>query len=158
MMQTCKNFEQDLVLYYYGECEGEDRNKVAAHLIVCRSCRRFLQELSAMLQVAAKTDEPSAAFWESYSREMRYKLADLEDERSWLGAFFAWFPVWRPAWAAVVAFLLVVSFAGAVWHSKEHPANQKLAEIAVIEQNMEFFRTMDLLSAVDFLEALDGKG
>lgn len=72
---VCKDFEQDLVLYYYGECDGAERNRVEAHLGGCTSCRLFLDDLRTLLSLSVNPDEPPQSFWESYIREMRAKLA-----------------------------------------------------------------------------------
>jgi predicted anti-sigma-YlaC factor YlaD len=72
---TCRDFERDLVLYYYGECNRTERNRVEAHLKSCASCHLFLDDLRTLLSLTVSLDEPPQSFWESYLREMQTKLA-----------------------------------------------------------------------------------
>ena len=44
--ETCKNFGEDLILYYYGEWQGTERDRVEKHLKDCARCESFLEELS----------------------------------------------------------------------------------------------------------------
>ena len=160
--ETCKDIAEDLVLYHYGECAGKDRSRVEAHFIVCVSCRRFLDELRTILPLTAKPDEPSKAFWDSYSREMRQKLAAMEERTSWRSGVFSHFRPWSvPTVAAALVLLLVVAltFTRGIWQpqmrmSKEEP----VVQVHLVAENLEFFKTMDLLDSIDILETLDAKG
>ena len=78
----CTNFEQDLVLYYYGECDRKDHLRVETHLEGCGSCRRFLDELCRLLPLTSKLDQPDEAFWDAYSREIHGKLAEVREKPS----------------------------------------------------------------------------
>ena len=43
---ACKDFEEDLVLYYYGDGSENERIRVQGHLQTCSSCREFLEDLA----------------------------------------------------------------------------------------------------------------
>ncbi len=158
---TCKDIEENLVLYHYGECAGKDRNKVEAHLVVCVSCRRFLDKLRTIPPLTVKPDEPPKAFWDSYSREMRQKLAAVEERASWRSGVFSHFRPWSvPTVAAALVLLLVVAltFTRGIWQpqqplSKEEP----LVQMQPVAENLEFFETVDLLDSIDLLETLDAR-
>src|SRR5437773_465220 len=38
---ACRDFEEDLVLYYYGEGSGAERSRVESHVKACSRCSRF---------------------------------------------------------------------------------------------------------------------
>ncbi|MFQ5849154.1 MAG: anti-sigma factor family protein [Candidatus Binatia bacterium] len=155
---ACKDFEQELVLYYYGECVGADRNRVETHLEGCVSCRRFLEDLQMLLPLTAKADEPDEAFWDAYSREMHKKLAAVEENGSrWkkLLTFFRPWPV--PALATALVLVLALTFTKGLWRSQRLPLEeQALLEILPIAENLDFFKSMEFLDAMDLLEALGG--
>ncbi len=39
---ACKSFEEDLVLYYYGEISDTERRPIEQHLSSCQSCQQIL--------------------------------------------------------------------------------------------------------------------
>src|SRR5437867_2476923 len=106
---ACDKFEPDLVLYHYGELLGEERVAVEGHLQTCEPCRLYLQGLESFLPLTLKQDEPPQIFWSDYDREMRQKLAEAREKRSWwrrLESFLQPWPVPAIAMAAVVALAL----------------------------------------------------
>lgn len=158
--KACKEFEEDLVLYYYGEWEGEERDRVENHLRICKRCEGFLQELSQILAQSPESDEPPQAFWEQYSREMHEKLAVLEEEIPWWKRLFALHSPWMYG-AVATAFGLILSlvlaFGGGKWlqkHSSEEPIPQ---EIQAVSGELEFLESMDLIEVLDLLEAVEPK-
>jgi anti-sigma factor RsiW len=155
---ACKELEQDLVLFYYGDLNGTDRSKVEAHLTACPSCALYVKELGAILPITVQPDEPEPAFWDNYSREMRRKLAEIDERKSWWQAVETWFQPWRlPALAttAVVVLALTLTFGKAVWRDREAPPDEEaLMEVLPMAENLEFFRTMEVLDAMDLLEYL----
>lgn len=159
---ACKEFEQELVLYYYGEHGGEERKKVEKHLEACASCRQFLEDLRRLLPLTVKPDEPSLPFWESYSREMRTKLASLGQKNRWRSALVSLFRPWSvPALATAVVLILALTltFGKRIWRPQDFPVEEAgLMEILPMAENVEFFKTMDLLDSLDLLEAAGGLG
>src|SRR3989338_1013869 len=75
--RACKEFEQDLVLYYYGERGREESKELENHLEGCGSCRQFLADLRRLLPLTVKPDDPPQPFWENYSKEMQERLAAI---------------------------------------------------------------------------------
>lgn len=153
----CKEFEQDLVLYHYGECAEPERDRVEKHLQGCSSCQRFLADLRRLLPMTIKRDEPPPVFWQSYSGEMRRKLAATEPKGPWwkgIGALFGPWPVPALATAAVVILALALTFGKRAWRPQDLPPEEEgMMEILPIAENLEFFKNMELLDSLELLEA-----
>src|SRR5918992_5437511 len=90
----CSELEQDLVLLHYNELNDAERQRLEAHLSDCAACRQSLGELADLLPQAIAADEPPPAFWNSYSRELGQKLAQLAEREPWWRKFFAMFQTW----------------------------------------------------------------
>lgn len=161
---ACKPFEEDLVLYYYGELGGNERTAVEDHLAACQPCRLYLKELETILPLAVEPDAPPQSFWDDYSREMRRKLAEASERRSWWRRVTLFSGPWAiPASAtALVALLaLTLTFGKGFWTSKEVPRDDEaFMEILPMAENLEFFETMEVLDTMDLLEnmTIAGKG
>lgn len=159
---ACKDFEQDLVLYYYGECVGTERNRLGTHLEGCAACRHFLEELRTLLPLTAKPDQPPQAFWESYSREMHRKLAAVGPTAPWWKDFFSFLRPWPvPALATALVLVLALTFTltKGLWRSEKRLADEEaVLEVLPMAENLEFFKTMDLIESMDLLEALERTG
>lgn len=157
---NCKNFEQDLVLYYYDECDKKDHIRVETHLEGCVSCRRFLKELRQLLPLTSKLDEPDEAFWDAYSREIHGKLAEVSEKPPWwnkiLTLFHPW-PVPALATALILVVALTLTFTKGMWRSQGTPPEEMtLLEILPVAENLEFFEAMEILDALDLLEDVGG--
>ena len=159
---ACQEFEQDLVLYYYREYEGEERKKVEKHLEACVSCQQFLEDLRQLLPLTIKPDAPPQVFWESYSKEMERKLTSVEPKGRWwkeLAWLFRPWPVPALATALVLILALTLTFGKRVWRAQDLPFEEEgIMEILPMAENIEFFKAMDLLDSLDLLEAAGGLG
>jgi Putative zinc-finger len=157
---ACKQFEEDLVLYYYGELGGNERTTVEGHVASCQACRFYLKELESILPLTVKPDEPPQEFWDDYSREMRRKLADAGERRSWwqsLALFSRPWAIPASATAFVAVLALTVTFGKGFWTSKEVPRDDEaFMEILPMAENLEFFETMEVLDTMDLLENMGG--
>lgn len=157
---ACKEFEQELILYYYQDCTGTERHRVESHLASCASCRTFLEELKSLLPATVKTDETSPAFWQSYSRELRAKLAAEEEKSGWwrtISFLFRPWPVPAMATALILAFALTVTFTKGWWSPQTQGRDKEPVEIAGVADNLDFFKSLDFLDSMDLLEAVEGK-
>lgn len=159
---ACKEFDQDLVLYYYGECVETERGRVETHLEGCASCRLFLEDLRTVLPLTVKPDEPPQAFWEGYSKEIRLKLAAVEQKGRWwrdlLAPLRPW-PVPALATALVLILALTLTFGKRVWRTQDLPPEEEgVMEILPMAENLEFFKAMDLLDSLELLEVGAGLG
>src|SRR4029077_10745106 len=91
---ACKPFEEDLVLYYYGELDSPGRTAVESHIQGCGPCRSYLKEMQEILPLAVTPDEPAEQFWEDYSREMRRKLTQAGERKSWWQSLTSFLQPW----------------------------------------------------------------
>ncbi|HET8563064.1 MAG TPA: zf-HC2 domain-containing protein [Candidatus Binatia bacterium] len=157
---ACKDFEQDLVLYYYGELSGADRSKIEAHSESCERCRLYLKELASILPRTVEPDEPPQTFWDNYSREMRHKLAAIQERKSWWETVASLFRPWQVSALAatmVVVLALTLTFGNRIWRTEPPPDEETLVEVLPMVRNLEFFTTMEVLDAMDFLEYWGGQ-
>ncbi len=158
----CEAHEEDLVLYFYGDLSGAELRHVENHLRECTACAAYVKELGVLLPMTVNPDDPPAPFWDNYSREMRRKLADLEQAPSWWRALATFLKPWAiPALAtsAVVALALTFTLGKGVFHGKDVPPDDdSLVEILPIAENLDFFSNMEVLDAMDLLEFMGGQG
>lgn len=154
---ACKEFEQDLVLYYYEECAGPERSRAEKHLQSCALCQQFLADLRRLLPLTIKQDEPPQVFWQSYSKEVRRKLATAEQKGRWwsdLAALLRPWPVPALATALVLILALTLSFGKRVWRPQDLPPEEEgIMEVLPMAENLEFFKAMDMLDSLELLEA-----
>ena len=59
---ACRDFEEDLVLYYYGEGSEAERSRVESHVKACSRCSRFLDDLRKLLPQIARPEELPQSF------------------------------------------------------------------------------------------------
>jgi hypothetical protein len=152
--------EEDLVLYYYKELAGAEQTQVETHIKDCAPCRLYLQEMTSILPSTVMADDPPETFWTDYNREMRLKLSEAREKKTWWQNLVGLLQPWpRSAWAmaAVVALALTITLGKTLWQSPEPaPDDQALIEAMPVAENLEFFKNMDVLDAMDFLESSDG--
>jgi hypothetical protein len=153
---TCAGFEEDLVLYHYGELDAAERAKVADHVQSCQRCQSSLKEMSSILPLAVKSDEPPQAFWDDYSRELRHKLTAARTGRSWWHGLISFLQPWTvPVYgtAAVALLAIILAIGKGFWSSAEIPQeDETFMEILPASENLDFFKTMEVLDAMDVLE------
>ena len=153
---ACKEFEADLVLYYYGDDSEADHLRVERHCGECERCRRFLEDLQSLLPRMAVPQELPETFWDRYYNEMVEKLALQRERRSWWQNLFTPIRIWAlPAFGtAVVAALALFLVFGRAEHKAVPP--QIPQEILTDSNSLEFFNSMDLLESLGTLEKNDG--
>ncbi len=152
--KSCGSSEQDLVLYHYGESKEPERHRMEAHLETCGSCRDFLADLRRLVPLTVKADDPPNVFWESFSREMRQKLAVCEQKVPGWDAIPFFFRSWLvPATAALVVVLaILVTLTKGLWGPQQTSPEHKVMLEPVTEE-LDFFKSLDLLDSLDLLEA-----
>lgn len=159
---ACENLEQELVLYYYGELPEPDRAKLDTHFETCRACALYLKQLENLLPLTRKADEPPQAFWDAYSRELQHKIAGVKEKKSWWRSLAALFQPWTVpalATAAVAIVAVTLTLGKGLWRSQNtQPDQEALMEILPIAENLEFFKTMEVLDALDVLEEMGSSG
>jgi hypothetical protein len=156
---ACKEYEEDLVLHYYGENTDSDKRRIEQHLIDCRSCRCFLDDLGRLLPQLADAEEMPPAFWERYYRETVAKLAEQEERKYWWRSWFKPARTWMvPAFGSVAVVVLVVGLVIGKGNLRlfVEPRPEKIPQEILADQNqLEFFESMDMLEALGRLERQD---
>ena len=161
-LKACRNLEEDLVLYYYGEVSESARGNCEAHLKNCEACRASLAEMRSLLPMTAAHDEPAQAFWEDYSREMRRKLDAVTERETWwrrIVGSVAPLPVPALATGAVLLLALTLTLGKGLWQSSTTALDDEaLIEVLPMAEQLDFFSNMELLDNLDLLETLTGQG
>lgn len=156
---ACKDYEEDLVLYYYGELAGTDRAPIDDHLTACQRCTRFVDDLQRLLPQMAKADEMPQTFWDSYYRETIAKLDAQDDRKNWWRSWFTT-PGWMvPAFGTLGVVVLIVGLLfgkGNLTVFSDRSPVKIPQEVLVDSNQLEFFKSMDLLESLDHLEQQDG--
>ena len=158
---ACPEWEENLILFHYGDLAGAERQKLENHFASCAGCTGYLKELAMLLPLAVKADEPPEEFWANYNRELRHKLDDAAEKKTWRRALTALFqPRYLPAFAtaAVVVLALTFTLGKGLWSAKYSVQDDELAEALPVAENLEFFSAMDVLDDLDLLEFIGSQG
>ena len=156
LLSPCKNLEEDLVLFHYGELPAPEHFSLEQHLSGCANCTAYLKDLSALMPLTIKADDPPETFWLDYNRELRHKIDSTRDKSWWpvnFGAFFQ--PRLLTAFGAiaVIAVALTLTLGKGVWQSGDLPReDEALMEVLPMAEDLDFFKTMDVLDNLDVLE------
>lgn len=159
LASACKEYEEDLVLHYYGENSEDEKRKINSHLAHCHSCREFIDDLQRLLPQIAQTEELPQSFWDHYYRETVAKLAIQDERKNWWRSFLAPVQNWMvPAFGTLAVGVLVVGlmFGKSNLISLVEPRPEKIPqEILADKDQLEFFESLDMLEALSRLEAQD---
>lgn len=149
--KACQEFEQDIVLLYYGECAEKEQRRIEDHLAECVSCAQFLDELRKVLPMTAVQDDPPDSFWQDYSREMRRRLAETEQKAPWRETLLSFLRPWPvPALATALVLALALTFVWKMERSPEpRPEEQAILEVLPIVENLELLQHLELLESLD---------
>ena len=159
LQSACKEFEEDLVLYYYGETNDSERRRIGQHLSGCGRCQKFMGDLYRLLPHMAQCEDVPQSFWDNYYRETMAKLAQQEQRKRWWQGLIPQMNVWMvPAFGSVVMVVLVV----ALLFGKDNlslfsprPSENIPHEILADDNQLQFFESMDLIESLSKLEAQD---
>jgi Putative zinc-finger len=155
----CKRFEEDLVLYYYGEIGDDEKRRLEQHLGHCVGCGRFIEDLHRLLPEIAPTEELPQSFWDNYYRETVAKLTHQREQKFYWRNLFVPLRMWMiPAFGtAIIAGLAfgVVLSKGNLNSLYNQPQETIPREIVTDTEQLEFFRSLDMLEALSGLEGLE---
>ena len=159
LKSACKQYEEDLVLHYYGENSEGERHSVERHLADCDPCRLFLEDLRKLLPQITQAEEMPQSFWDNYYRETVSKLTSYDEKKYWWRSFFAPMRTWMvPAFGSLAAAVLVVGLMfgnDKLNLSVETRVERIPQEILADKSQLEFFESMEILEALSKLEAQD---
>jgi predicted anti-sigma-YlaC factor YlaD len=156
---ACKEFEEDLVLHYYGELSLAERKRVESHVAACSVCRGFADDLGRLLPQMAKPMELPDRFWDNYYREVIDKITEQRERTHWWREMFAPMRLWAvPAFGAatVLVFGLTLTLGKVGWNPLSEPKQGLIPQEVLSDENkVEFFKSMELVESLRTLEALD---
>jgi putative zinc finger protein len=159
LASACKEYEEDLVLHYYGDNSEDERRKVERHLTGCHACRHFLDDLQRLLPQMTRTEAMPQSFWDNYYRETVSKLANQDERRNWWRSLLAPMQTWMvPACGTLAVAVLVIGlmFGKSNLVSLVEPQPEKIPQEILADRNqLEFFESLDILEALNKLEAQD---
>lgn len=158
---ACETYEEDLVLLHYGDLSGAERQKLDSHLTSCAGCAGYLKELATLLPLTVKSDEPPPEFWQNYSRELRGKLDNIAERKTWWRSLAAMLqPRYLAAFAtaAVVVLALTFTLGKTVWNTKSNPQDDEMAAALPVAEKLDFFSAMDILDNLELLEFIGSQG
>ena len=159
LQSACKEFEEDLVLYYYGETSDDERRRVGQHLFGCTRCQRFIGDLQRLLPQMARTEELPQSFWDNYYRETIAKLAQQDERQHWWRSLIPQMKIWMvPAFGTAAMVVLVIGLLfgkGNLSSFMLRPAEKIPHEILADENQLQFFESMDLLESLSKLQDQD---
>ena len=157
---ACKSYEEDLVLYYYAETGAGERAALEQHLAHCLRCRKFVDDLGRVLPQMAPKPELPQVFWDNYFRETVAKLDEQSAQqhgwRRWLQPMNGWLV---PAFGtvAIAVFAIALMLPKGNFTSMGDTASVNIpAEVLVDSNQLEFFKSMEILESLSTLEEQDG--
>src|SRR6266540_1892247 len=96
--------EDDLVLHYYGELDGDAGTRAAAHLYECGACRAAFTKLERVFAMVDAAPEP--VMTDGFERIVWARLQPrLEHARGGWASWFVFSPA-RLAWLAAIVVLV----------------------------------------------------
>jgi hypothetical protein len=109
-MNTMKHIAQDdLILHYYGELAGADKEHAAQHVRECAECASEFAKLGQILAAVNEETFPVPPRGEEFERRVWANLRPQLQEQTQRG-WKAWFAPQRLVWAGALAALIIVAF------------------------------------------------
>jgi len=139
--------KEDLLLYYYGELNGQRYRELTEHLATCAVCNKEWQRLQVTLeQVPRPTIELAPAERRKFAARVAERAQRRNRSKLWLwgGALTA---------TAVLALSLIARPPGIV----PGQGNKLVADAAVV-QELDLLQNLELLEELDLLQDLEGQG
>jgi anti-sigma factor RsiW len=144
--------DEDLVLFYYGELDGQNRSRIEVHLAACPACRAELNDIERTL---APLPQASVQLTAAEIRQFAARVSARAVRRRQGIA-----PAFGGALAAA-AVLAVTLFTLQPWGGTPSPSlptkGSHVAEVDVV-RNLDLLQNLDLLENLDTLQALEGHG
>ena len=156
---ACKCYEEDLVLYYYAETGANERVTIEQHLTQCLRCRKFVDDLGRVLPQMAPKPELPQVFWDNYFRQTVAKLDEQAVRQNWWRRWFAPMNGWLvPAFGTVAIAMFAIALMlgkGNFTSTAETAPGNIPAEVLVDSNQIEFFKSLEILESLSTLEEQD---
>jgi anti-sigma factor RsiW len=139
--------DTELTAYVTGDLAAEARDRVAAHLETCASCRRSVAESQTVLTALAASMSPSPAIdWGRYRADLRARVQASGRQAWWARPLPA-----TLAAAGVAAAVLVL----AVGVSERRPVELAAVEETMLGARLPLLQQYRVVERLDLLEDLD---
>jgi len=103
---NCWRIQKKLSAYQDGEMADEERERIAAHLEGCPSCRHSYAELDLLWQSLEKI--PDVDVSRNFNRRLSKRINAASEPRSrWRFPWVSWVDQWRPAPAMAFGVVLI---------------------------------------------------
>ena len=103
---NCRRIQKRLSAYQDEEIAGEERERIAAHLEECPSCRRSYAELDLLWQSLEKSPDVEAS--RDFNQRLSERINAVSEPRSrWRFPWDLWVDQWRPAPAMAFGVVLI---------------------------------------------------
>ena len=141
--RPCEGYEEDLILYHYGELESEKASVTSAHMESCAACRAYMDELVRLL-AAVPADMPGHA---ARIRAVDRVMAGIAPRR------LEWRRRLVPAAIALTALVAAVMFS--VYNPFVTDKPQTPEQMVMAQADPEVLENLDLLKDLNVIEELD---
>ena len=148
MNGDCKDYEDSLVLYHYGELPAEDTARVESHLASCAVCR---EELSRIAETVRLVPSHAPMAWETSKAVEGVMEAVRPAKKAWhLGHV----PAYLAAAAAVIA-IFVATYEPGTYTAKA-PVQTEVAQADwEVLENYDVVKDLDVIEELDTLDSFD---
>jgi len=143
----CRYDDRDILLYYYGDLDRIEYERLNEHLRSCAKCRDRLSVLKDTLDsLPSELRVPEEVNLENFHARVRQKLERQNERRS------AVLPSLKPVYAVVVILFVIVTAIGGIKFYNEKQ------EQKFIMENFELIVNIDMLEDIEIIEHLEEFG
>jgi anti-sigma factor RsiW len=146
--RACRDYEEKLVLYHFGELGKAEAAEVAAHVLSCASCRSeldLLRDISAPGMLPART--PSHA---EVQRAVQGVMEGISPARRRLGRRLI--PAYIAVAAAVLAIFLTMYMPNIGGNTPQD------TQMAMAQPDWEVLENLDVIGDIDVIVQMDNTG
>jgi anti-sigma factor RsiW len=146
---VCKDYEELLVLYHYGELGPSESEHVAAHLNTCPACVKYLAEISRLI---AAVPEYAPTQWET-ARAVKGVMDSISVVKvsRWFGKLL---PAYIAAAAAVAAIVLSVTVPKLIDRAPQENHILAQSDWEVLE-NYDVIKDYEVIEQIDNIDNLE---
>lgn len=132
----CSKFNEQIILYLYGELSGKESSELESHLGKCSKCSKDLEYTKKIFRLLkdAEIEETPEANWEKCWKGINVCISKIPTRSK--NYFF--FPRWTLVSAAVILVLFLGIFIGRFWIFSGHESfHQETASREFIQQTLK---------------------
>lgn len=133
----CKNFKNNILNYYYGECDPDTAKEMKEHLVICNECAVLYQQLTGVLGSAKSINvaEPNPFFYTRLSA----KINNQKPERIYTRLVARLVQPLVAACLAVLGIFIGVKIAGNLSENNFVESKTTQSEVAETQLANEYF-------------------